>query len=1148
MKTISIPSGAVRCVTRFKATWPYLLPVILLLAIVGSHGPTVRADPVIPPLWDIFADDFESGNLDAWYRSPYGANFTLVPGGGHNGSTGLSVPVGAGARYLFRTDVARAEEGYMTFWFNPNGVVVPDQGTSWVPGKSICITAIVNSDSWWPPLATLFVYRPPGQDYQAYLVWPIDEDGNRHYDYETGAFDLVNGWQKLTVGYRVNEWVAVWRNDQLMRYATDVVHTDPYGDTVELGKTNSTSNTPSGALRFDDYAFQVPRVDDLWVDAENGNDDNDGLTAGTAFRTIQPAADLAGPGTTVHILPGVYRETVHPAMSGSAAESVLYVAENGPGTAVIRGSEPSSSLAWTQLAADTIGLPAGVDPTNIYYTDLSAWGLDGPPRFVVELDGGGHVAASLPPAREPDWEVATEWKHSEFWWAADGGSGVAGCNPTPADPNCDYNWRSTRQLTDRTDDSEPTGVEPGNLSTLGDLTGATLVAVDTVQGHYVYRRTITGHNVSAGRVTVDRLCEHDYGTGNPGLGWGSKYYVENHPALLDNPGEWWYDAGSGRLYLWPPTAGNPATLNIEISRRDNGFNLQDRSYSTLDGLTVELLNANAIYLGNYSNHKAYGDTVRNATLRYANRGVFVEQSVSADAPSGNIIDGFTLEDSEIAYMDTDAIRLTDWWPNGADAFTHSGVLNTVIRNNEMHHLGFRADRDDAIGFSFHYANKLRFEGNHVHHVALNGVQFSESVIKSPKTYDFARHEIKTGEIIVKDNVVEKACQLGADCGAVKFWGSRPDNHVFRDVLVTGNVFRNTYGWSYVSSKRGLWHDSDSSAVKGMGGFGLHVDNASGLHVYRNIAYNNAFNGYFFYGAWRDGEIIYYNNIAANSLYGFNLDGSSYDSHGSVDTQVVNNITVNNEGYGIRQTDADGVYGNMTIDHNLYYNNGWRSWDDGGVWKPGAMYSRAGAATNYYQTLAEIQAHTDWESHGVAGDPVFWDYDSDDHDLWDGSWPDFHLTAASVNALDRGTAALPDSLAKLLHAFGVDDTRRGTVFDVGRYEGGFDIRPRPSAQAVDLGGRAHYTLHLHPADLPHTVNLAVASPPPSLTATLDSTLLAPDTVVILTVTDTHTGTTLIPGLWYTVSVTGTGSGFTQATGVRLLVGGARAYLPLVMRND
>ncbi|MBU1880081.1 MAG: right-handed parallel beta-helix repeat-containing protein, partial [Chloroflexi bacterium] len=752
--------------------------------------------------------------------------------------------------------------------------------------------------------------------------------------------------------------------------------------------------------------------------------------------TIQKAADRAGPGTTVHIQPGVYRETVWPAMDGTAAEPVLYVAENGPGTAVVRGSEPASSLAWTQLITDPIGLPAGVDPTNLYYADLSAWGLTGPPRFVVELDGGGEVVARLPLTHEPDWTVSTEWKHHEFWWAADGGSTVAGCDPaTDPDPNCDYASRSMTQLTDVTDDADPAGVEPGNLTTLGNLTGATLVAIDTFQGHYVYRRTITAHDVGAGRVTVDRVCEHDTNSGNPGLGWGSKYYVEDAPQLLDTPGEWWYDTATGRLYLWPPAPGDPAIMNIEVSRRDNGFSLKGRSYTTLDGLTVEFCDESAIYQGNWYEEKSYHNTVRHVLLRYANHGLWLSQDVRADAPAGNVTDGFTLEDSEIAYMDTYALRITDWWENSADptSFTRSGVVNTVIHNNELHHLGFRTGGDNAVGSAIQFATKLRFEGNHVHHVAHNGVQFSKSVIQSPKEYGFDPDEIKTGEILVQDNVFEQACQLTTDCGGLKIWGSPPDNHVFRDFLITGNVFRDTYGWTYVSEKRGRWMGGAGSEVRGLGGFGLYVDHASGIHAYRNVSYNNAFTGYMVYGVWRDGAIVYVNNVAANSLHGMILGGSQYDTHGCVDTQVVNNILVNNEAYGLYPSDGDGIYTNMIIGYNLYYSNGWRSWEDGGMWKPGAMLLYDGSAYRYYQTVPEVRANTPWEDHGLAGNPRFASYNPSDHDLHDGSWPDFHLTPASANAIDLGATVLPPSLTTLLNTFAVADPRCGPAYDIGRYE-------------------------------------------------------------------------------------------------------------------
>lgn len=1120
----------------------------ILLALLAALAPVspARADPVIPATWDVVADDFESGSLAAWSKG--GAqSASLLPGGGRGGSTGLSVPVGQSSNYLYQSRIAYAVEGYLTFWLNPNGVLLPEPTPNyWPPGTSLCVGEVRSSASdWWPPLIGFYLRKPPGQGYQGYIAWP--KASGYFYDWQSGSFDLVNGWQKITLGYKIDTWVAVWVNDVLVRhYTTDVVHDDPSGDVIEFGKVNTnSSSTPSGSIRLDDVAFQVPRVDDLWVDAEHGSDSNNGLTPATAFRTIQRAADLAGPGTTVHILPGVYRETVYPALSGSATEPAVYRAENGPGTVMIRGSEPSSSLTWTQLTSNPIGLPTGVY-SNVYWADLSAWNLSGPPRFVVQLDSGGNVTARWPLAREPDWQVVTEWKTHEFWWAADGGSAPAACDPvTNADRNCDLPQRSMTQLTDRTNDAEPVGIEPGNLTTLGSLISGTLVAIDTLQGHYVYRRTITAHDVANGRITVDRVCEHDGGTGNPGLGWGSKYYVENRPRLLDTPGEWWYDATTKRLYLWPPTPANPATLNIEISRRDHGFSLRNRSYIILDGLTIEFLNGSAIYLANWETHKAYGDIVRNATLRYANWGLYIEQSVRATAPSGNIIDGFTLENSEIAYMDTYAIRLIDWWENSAaaDSFTRSGIVNTVIRNNEMHHLGFRTDGDNAVGASFSFVNKLRFEGNHVHHVAHNGIQFSRSVIQSDKTYGFSPEEIKTGDILIINNIFERACQLTTDCGGLKFWGSPPDNHVFRNVLITGNVFRDTFGWTYVSEKRGRWTGGSESAVRGMGGFGLYVDHASGIHAYRNVAYNNAYTGYMFSGVWRDGPMIYVNNVAANSLYGFTL-GSGYDTHGSVDTRIINNIVVNNEAFGMTVGYATGRTQNMTIDYNLYHANGW-----GGMWRAGPMVvrqvSESGTSWEPQQTLAEVQANTPWEDHGVAGDPAFWAYAAADHDLFDGSWPDFHLTAASTNAIDRGTTTLPTSLTALLTQFGVSDPHWGSAYDIGRYEGGFVLVPAPAVQAIAPGGVASYTLSLYPPDLPHTVTLTLAGPPAGLSYAPSSNVVTPGAAITLTVS--HDGSPAGQDMWHTIPITGTGGGFVQTASARLLVGGARVYLPLTLRN-
>jgi len=335
-------------------------------------------------------------------------------------------------------------------------------------------------------------------------------------------------------------------------------------------------------------------------------------------------------------------------------------------------------------------------------------------------------------------------------------------------------------------------------------------------------------------------------------------------------------------------------------------------------------------------------------------------------------------------------------------------------------------------------------------------------------------------------------------------------------------------------------------VRGLGAFGLYVDHASGIHAYRNVAYNNSYTGYMLSGVWREGDILYYNNVAANSLYGLIL-GEWDDPPISVNTQIVNNILVNNEGFGAHLSYAGNQYQNTTVDYNLYFNNGWRPWEQGGMWHAGAMVVRQDGSWDPYETLADAQAVTPWEDHGLEGDPAFWDYDPADHDLFDGSWPDFHLTSGSSYAIDRGTTALPASLLALLAKFGVQDDVWGPAYDIGRYEGGFALAAAPPVRVVQPGGTARYTVLLYPSDLPYTVTLAVGSPSPSLTVALSPTVVGAGVAATLTVTDTHPGAVLQPGLWYTLTVSGSGGGFLQNAAVHLLVGGWPIYLPLAVRE-
>jgi len=182
----------------------------------------------------------------------------------------------------------------------------------------------------------------------------------------------------------------------------------------------------------------------------------------------------------------------------------------------------------------------------------------------------------------------------------------------------------------------------------------------------------------------------------------------------------------------------------------------------------------------------------------------------------------------------------------------------------------------------------------------------------------------------------------------------------------------------------------------------------------------------------------------------------------------------------------------------------------------------------YATLADFVAATGHESHGFSVEPGLTDAANGDY------------------TLDPSSALIDTGLV----IRGINDQYAGAGPDIGAYEYegyGFLLSVTPPSQSIDPGGAAVYNVEVRPVGgFSDTVGLVTASPSPSLTLTLAPTEVAPPGQATLTVTDTHSGT-LLPGLWYTVAITGTGSGVTQTASVGLLVGGARLYLPLTVKE-
>ena len=114
-------------------------------------------------------------------------------------------------------------------------------------------------------------------------------------------------------------------------------------------------------------AATSPSIYNLYV-ATTGSDSNPG-TQSRPFRTIQRAATMAKPSTTVHVAPGTYRENVTSRVHGTASARIRYVSDTKWGAKII-GS--GTQGMWTN---------------NANYTDIVGFDITGSGRLGILNQG-----------------------------------------------------------------------------------------------------------------------------------------------------------------------------------------------------------------------------------------------------------------------------------------------------------------------------------------------------------------------------------------------------------------------------------------------------------------------------------------------------------------------------------------------------------------------------------------------------------------------------------------------------------------------------------------------------------------------------------------------------------------------------------------
>ncbi len=716
---------------------------------------------------------------------------------------------------------------------------------------------------------------------------------------------------------------------------------------------------------------------EVWVDGATGSDSNAG-TEHEPFATLERGCseDTADALLVVNVRPGTYRESFDTQRAGTH----IVVNPADQGSVVLTGSESSASLTWTQ--GDPPNLPQAA-AGQLWWTDLSAWEL--PPQIVTHAPGDGSVAR-LTPAREPDWEVTTEWKHHEHWETA----GIA----------------PLRFWSDETASGELSAhylSAPFLVDQWGDLTGGRIWVKDAHSGHDTYAAEIIDHWVGEGTVELHRECH--ISNGEDGLGADSKLYVENAAALLDQEGEWFFDGAPSRLYLWPPGGADPQTLDIEIARRQQGISIEHGDF-LIKGMVLRGFNyehdhwntrASALFVHTSSDTTLEDVTIRNCVIEHASRGIHAVASTSGGIVT---LDGLLIEDSRIAHTDGQGINVQSW-PNDT-----IGPRNVTVQRCHLEDLGFRnpAPTDSMSGVSFARIGDFRFLDNELERTPHNAMSISYGC----------------ENVLIKGNHFHHCGLNAADNGCVKFWNNidhfSPSDP--RSILVTENLVHDSMGWAHASEVNEWWQTT------GLSGSGMYCDYYKGVTFYRNVIHTVGATALWPNTPSNRNWMIH--NTVLNARHGASCSRQSMSTPEQGQALVQNNLFMSFTTWGFPEDHywgqlESGVLYSRTDDllsshHNAFHDV-----------LHDMLYVDANNNGNKYTTVQDVTANRPYEQGSIDIT------DADDAIIADAATYDVHPVDGSA-VIDAG-GELPAEMADLFARVGLTLTPpQGAAYDIGAIEG------------------------------------------------------------------------------------------------------------------
>ncbi|ELR71632.1 hypothetical protein C900_02440 [Fulvivirga imtechensis AK7] len=321
--------------------------------------------------------------------------------------------------------------------------------------------------------------------------------------------------------------------------------------------------------------------------------------------------------------------------------------------------------------------------------------------------------------------------------------------------------------------------------------------------------------VKSSRWTLDRLAVKRFengtfyfeGAASYPLPQKTDYFIQQHIATLDSPGEWFYDQKRQEIVLYQDGV-DPNNFNIEVNTLNYGLHIAGSGYIEVDGL---------VFFG----QRVAGLSIRNSK----------DIAVTNSTISNISHNGLEVISSENIYIGSNVI--SDIHNNGVEWQNNDQAIFT---GNTVRKVGLNAGRG-ASGNGTYIGFYITGAGDRDHLIEYN-------------TFDstgYTAIDFRTGNTSVQCNLISNFCLIKDDGGGIYTWNNDFGNNTISKNIIIGTKTPSLHK-SHESYAQGIYIDDlsqgisiNDNTVAYCEGSGILIHNAGNISIQGNKLMNNGNN-------------------------------------------------------------------------------------------------------------------------------------------------------------------------------------------------------------------------------------------------------------------------------------------------------------------